>query len=268
MKIFSTWSDELGAFQRFFEGHEVERLPKDFKGLEMDLLIFPGGHDVHPARYGSTIPENSQYAGWIDEKRDSYESSVFDAVMVEKLKTKKVLAVCRGMQFVNVCLGGSLYYDIQSRFGRSHPITHAINWHLPTVFSSIKTVNSIHHQALRNTGDNMRYRLLAVEPTTSITEAILWGDRILGMQFHPELWRDKIEMQVFSKGIIDWIEGKTSLVVGEKVEETPRKRLSGFEYGSSHQINSDWFIEPSSDEDEMPEEDDEMLDDEQDEEEE
>jgi putative glutamine amidotransferase len=270
MKIYSTWSDDFDAFEHFFEGHDVQPLPEDFKGLEMDLLIFPGGHDVHPERYGGEIPNNSPYAGWIDEVRDAYESRVFQYMMTGMLKTKKTLAVCRGMQAVNVFLGGALYYDIGTRFGRTHPYTHKVVWQVPTIFSNILTVNSTHHQGLRRMGDNIRPRILAIEPGTSIPEAVLWGDSILGMQFHPELWGDETEMKVFSKGIIDWVEGKSSITTGEEVSEPRLKTKARYSWDTPPEPASfkipEW-MEQNEEEEEIPD-DDQYSDDEEPEEEE
>lgn len=223
MKIYTTAVDEFSKFARFFEGHEFAMLPEEYEGIDIDLLLFPGGSDIHPKRYGSKLPENSQYKDWIDIDRDTWEFNVIQRVMVGKLAPKKVLGVCRGAQFLNVCMGGRLTYDIFTRYGRHHPAVHRVDWQVKTVFSEITTVNSSHHQAIYNLGDNYRPRILAIEPNTSIIEAVLWGDKYLGMQFHPELWGDLDEMRILSKGILDWVKGKSILVGNSDESESPRR---------------------------------------------
>lgn len=237
MKIYSTWKDEFSAFQWFFKGHEVLRLPKDYEGLEMDLLLFPGGEDVSPKRYGGKVPNDSSYGGWVDEARDEWEMKVFNDWCRGKIVCKKTLGICRGMQFLNVALGGSLVYDIYSRFGRSHPNIHDIVWQMPTIFSKATKVNSIHHQAVYGVGDNRRYRILAVEPNTSLPEAILWGDSILGMQFHPELMGDAELVSIFAEGIQAWVDGKAPVIDGMPIDTSkPRRYTATFSFAKAEEM--------------------------------
>src|SRR5690349_13264398 len=169
MHIYTTTMDEFRAFERFFAGHTFKLLPKDYsKSLDIDLLLFPGGSDIHPNRYGANIPANSGFGEWLDTERDEWEFSVIRDVSLNKLQPTKVLGVCRGMQFLNVAMGGRLTYDIFSRYGRNHPAVHEIRWQMPTVFSSLTHVNSSHHQCIYTIGDNQRPRILGSEPTLSI----------------------------------------------------------------------------------------------------
>lgn len=228
MKIYTTALDELSAFRRFFEGHTVELLPKDYSFLPIDLLLFPGGSDVHPKNYGGKIPAKSQYAGWIDEPRDEWELGVFKNFLRGRTKVRKVLGVCRGMQLLNVGLGGTLVYDIASRYGKPHPNVHSITWNMENSFSPIQEVNSIHHQGIYTYGDMLNPRILGNEPNTGVIEAILWGDTILGTQFHPELWGNRDEMRVFSQGILDWVEGKSLVATSNASRErASRERVYG-----------------------------------------
>jgi putative glutamine amidotransferase len=223
VKIFTTWTDELRAFRHFFEGHEVNLLPKQYKGLKMDLLIFPGGDDVQPERYGYKMPENSNYAHWVNPERDAWEFQVHEDVIKGKLLTSKVLGICRGMQLLNVAFSGKLIYDIAGRTGNGHPSYHPIKWKVDNIFSSIKMVNSLHHQAIGIHGHDMRYILLGVEPNSGIAEAAMWGDKFLGMQFHPELGGNDEDMRLISKGILDWVEGKNNIITGV---ELPKSRYT------------------------------------------
>jgi len=225
LNIYVTAGDQFSCFGNFFAGHNFQYLPENYDAkLDVDLLLFPGGADVHPKRYGSRIPDESVYDKWIDENRDEWEFKVMQDISRGSLKPRKVLGVCRGMQFLNVALGGSLTYDIARRYGKPHPNVHAVDWIVPNVFSSVSYVNSLHHQSIYSKGNNLNPIMLGIEPNSEIVEAILWGDRYLGMQFHPELWKNETEMRVFSDGILDWIRGKNRILTGERPVETPKRR--------------------------------------------
>ncbi len=72
----------------------------------LDGILFTGGGDVHPRRYASQMhPLVSE----VDEDRDRIELQLVQAV---KAAGKPFLGICRGIQVINVALGGSLYEDI------------------------------------------------------------------------------------------------------------------------------------------------------------
>ena len=74
-----------------------------------DGLLLPGGEDVDPARYGETVHER---CGTITSNRDEVELTLARWAVDEG---KPFLAICRGIQVLNVALGGSLYQDIQAQ---------------------------------------------------------------------------------------------------------------------------------------------------------
>ena len=75
---------------------------------EIDGLVMQGGADVSPISYGET-PLRPEWSG--DRVRDLYEMELFWECVVQ---AKPVLGICRGLQLINVALGGTLYQDIVS----------------------------------------------------------------------------------------------------------------------------------------------------------
>src|SRR3954449_11483128 len=74
----------------------------------LDGLVLQGGSDVSPISYGET-PLRPEWSG--DRVRDLYEMELFWECVVQ---AKPVLGICRGLQLINVALGGTLYQDIVS----------------------------------------------------------------------------------------------------------------------------------------------------------
>ena len=88
---------------------EIQSLEKAVAAC--DGFLFTGGADIAPSRYGEAAKE---YCGEIRHWRDELEFRVFELAF----KTNKpILAICRGLQLINVALGGTLYQDIPSEIG-------------------------------------------------------------------------------------------------------------------------------------------------------
>lgn len=163
-----------------------------------DGFVFTGGQDVAPALYGEAKLPQCNYQAPLRDNQEIY--------MLKKLRDmeKPVLGICRGMQIMNVALGGSLYQDIPTQ--APSPVEHRqeMPYDLPhhqvsiqpdTLLSSILdtdtlSVNSMHHQAVKTTGDRLIASAIAPD---GIIEAIeLPGHPFfLGVQWHPEhMWQD------------------------------------------------------------------------------
>ena len=166
-------------------------------------LLLPGGLDIDPARYGEARHPSVQE---VNASRDSYEA----ALLWQALEADKpVLAICRGHQLLNVCLGGSLLQDIEggehvayqeegypSRF---HEVAIEPDTRLRALLGTDRTiVNSRHHQAVtpERLASGLRVSALTgdglVEGVES--ERHTW---VLGVQWHPE--REE-EDDVFNAG--------------------------------------------------------------------
>ena len=158
-----------------------------------DGILFSGGKDISPERYGEKISEN---CGELALMRDDLEFRLLDEV----LKTDKpILAICRGMQFINVAFGGTLYQDIPSeipsdvahrqtepKFSHSHSVNVVEGTPLQSLVGSARIpANSFHHQAVKRIADGFKIMATADD---GIYEAMYYtGNRyIRAYQWHPE----------------------------------------------------------------------------------
>lgn len=163
-----------------------------------DGFLFTGGQDVSPGIYGEeALPE----CGGCCEARDEMERALLSAVL--KLD-KPVLGICRGIQFINAALGGTLYQDLpvqhpsDTEHHQSPP--YDIPIHRVQVYKGSPLhrhlnieqlmVNSYHHQAIRTLSPELEAMAVSED---GLTEAICMpGQRFLwAVQWHPEFSFDK-----------------------------------------------------------------------------
>ena len=158
-----------------------------------DGFVFTGGVDISPERYGES---KSELCGKPQLYRDELEFSFFAKV----IKTEKpILGICRGMQFINVALGGTLYQDIPTEYKTDikhrrnegeEDITHQINVYPDSPLGALTKenrmiANSFHHQAIKKPGKGLEIMAMADD---GIVEAVyINGSRYLrAYQWHPE----------------------------------------------------------------------------------
>jgi putative glutamine amidotransferase len=157
-------------------------------------LVLTGGEDVAPWRYGES-PHDA--LGTVNESRDAWELALTAAARGRGLPT---LAICRGIQVLNVALGGTLVQDIATqcpsalphapkgaRSTRVHEVQIASGSRLAEVLAAERlTVNSAHHQSIARVADGLR--VVARAPDGIIEGAEWTGDNwwALGVQWHPE----------------------------------------------------------------------------------
>lgn len=163
----------------------------------LDGLVLQGGADVAPQTYSQTATRPE----WIgDSARDMYELELLHEFVEAG---KPVLGICRGCQLINVAFGGTLYQDIVSDVPTAMPHVndlydshrHAIEFppgsSLASIFPSqtAPLVNSIHHQAVRDLGRDLRIE--AVSQGDQIVEAVRHTKSrfVMGLQWHPEFHR-------------------------------------------------------------------------------
>jgi putative glutamine amidotransferase len=165
---------------------------------ELDGFVFQGGSDLAPETYGEQPIIDGKWLG--DSHRDKYELAIMDYAIKSE---KPVLAICRGMQLMNVYFGGTLYQDISSQM--AHTLTHrdAVKYDsihhkihflgknvLSELYRDIKSpvVNSVHHQGVKELGNQLK--VLAVCKEDNIIEALEYSGassgKVLGVQWHPE----------------------------------------------------------------------------------
>lgn len=164
---------------------------------QLDAVIVSGGGDLEPARYEAAT---SIYTAGIDESRDAAELELIRWAVDEQ---KPLLCICRGIQAMNVALGGTLIQDIRDEVpgalrhehpgGRwfthfAHDITVASDSKLYTAMgleTDTVAVNSLHHQALGRVADGLIITACAPD---DIIEGVELPDHpfALGVQWHPE----------------------------------------------------------------------------------
>lgn len=156
-------------------------------------LVLTGGGDVSPALYGEVRHETVL---GVSEARDRME---FEAIRLADERELPVLAICRGMQVLNVQRGGSLIQDIPScipqavahsvqepRCGPAHEVRVEPGTRLAKIAGEVTfAVNSRHHQALAKPGAGLEVTARAEDGVIEGVEVP--GERfVVGVQWHPE----------------------------------------------------------------------------------
>jgi putative glutamine amidotransferase len=167
-------------------------------------LVLVGGTDVDPRRYNEIRIGETEAS---DVERDAVEFALLEQALERDLP---VLAICRGLQLVNVFHGGSLIQHLsstvkhrQTKGDRGLPV-HSVVIQPGTLLFGIAgettwQVNSRHHQAVRELGRGLR--VSAVDPEDGTVEAIErpYKRFVLGVQWHPEdqALRDSGQLNLF-----------------------------------------------------------------------
>ncbi len=160
----------------------------------LDGLVFTGGEDVDPAHYGATPHPR---LGDVDPVRDRFELGLYRASRIRGLP---VLAICRGIQLVNVALGGTLWQDLPSerpgalthlqptgRDQRTHPVEITAGSRLARALAASRLeVNSFHHQAIRTLGPGLVVTATAPDGEIEGVESQDPEPWLLAVQWHPE----------------------------------------------------------------------------------
>ena len=157
-------------------------------------LLLSGGEDVDPSRYGA-VPHPE--LGPINCARDDTEMALLSRARALGLPT---LAICRGIQVMNVALGGTLVQDLPSereglaahdvddeRDSRVHGVRIDPDSRLVSILGAQSLgVNSIHHQAVDRLGEAMRISARADDGTVEGVESDDPNWWMVGVQWHPE----------------------------------------------------------------------------------
>ena len=179
---------------------DAERIVESFDGF-----LFTGGQDVSPSLYGT---EDATGTIVSSPERDKEETMLLQKALEAD---KPVLGICRGLQFINVFLGGTLWQDIPSqhpsaivhRQGKPYGVpTHqvSISGELRSLLGKdLLDVNTLHHQAVKDLGNGLTP--MAVAPD-GLIEAVRLQDKrfVWAVQWHPEyLFKtDKDSLAIFS----------------------------------------------------------------------
>ena len=173
-----------------WEKGELEQINSMCRGY-----LFTGGHDVAPKLYGET---ESSLCGPANRQRDQLETYIFHLAWNDD---KAVLGICRGLQLINVLMGGTLYQDLPSQFQGSKEIEHHMCPPYDRPCHQVKLteegplfrllekrelgVNSYHHQGIKKLAPGLGISAVAED---GLVEGIYARDKryIQAIQWHPE----------------------------------------------------------------------------------
>ncbi len=197
----------LGPGEKVPDGLEVQTeievddavLPDDATGL-----LLTGGGDINPARYGEE-PHPRTYN--VNDRRDDFELKLLRGALDRDMP---VLCICRGMQLLNVMLGGTLEQNLADKPGRlnhdrdrpraepAHHLEVLEGTILAEVMAPNFDVNSHHHQGLGRIAEPLQEIGWAED---GVLEAVVSRDNswVVGVQWHPEVMAavDRVELSLF-----------------------------------------------------------------------
>ena len=177
-------------------------------------LMLLGGHDVDPALYGEDRHPTTE---GVSTARDEYEIALVKAAIACDLP---IFAICRGIQLLNVALGGSLVQDIPTQVlqrldhnpgGAPAMIGHYIEVTRGTQLAGLVeaelerdgfcAVNSRHHQALKKVGDSLRVTASSVDGVIEAVERPA-SRFCVAVQWHPESFWPSGRFQGLFRGFL------------------------------------------------------------------
>lgn len=177
----------------------------------LDGLLFSGGGDLHPERYGAAWHEK---LGGVDAERDRTELALASWVADDD---KPFFGICRGSQALNVALGGTLYRDIgeyakanRHTFFPGFPndyLAHEIKVEEDSVLSRVVgqpviAVNSLHHQAVKEVAPGL---VVSARASDGLVEALEIPHHpfALAVQWHPECLPDIPEQRALFEAFVE-----------------------------------------------------------------
>jgi putative glutamine amidotransferase len=169
-------------------------------------LVLTGGEDVAPDRYGATPHPR---LGEVDPVRDAAELALITAARARRLP---ILAICRGIQILNVALGGTLYQDLASERPSAVPHSgdttrHAVRVEAGSLLERTlgirsATVNSRHHQAIRDLAPGLKAVAWAEDGVIEAAEpADANAAWIVAVQWHPEDLTERALFDGFAQAV-------------------------------------------------------------------
>ena len=214
-RIGITDCEEYPWYERWIQdepGVEIVRLGYSFDNLNKiescDAIIMTGGGDIHPRFYSKK--EYLELCEDIDERRDDFELKVLKYYEQHQMP---LLGICRGLQLVNIFLGGTLIPDIPGAFekinhsklsdkDRYHNVELDVTRGLKSIVGTLDgEINSAHHQCVDRLGNGL---IVNATSTDGIIEGLEYEKRdgkafFLLVQWHPERMNNK--ESVFVKNV-------------------------------------------------------------------
>ncbi|MCB2224851.1 MAG: gamma-glutamyl-gamma-aminobutyrate hydrolase family protein [Actinobacteria bacterium] len=161
----------------------------------LDGVVMTGGGDLDPAHYGGS-PHEKLYG--VDPDRDEFELALASVIAERRMP---LLAICRGMQVLNVAFGGTLYEDIADQ--RPDAIPHRVeggdayrgiqevtvvdgSTTAQALGTNVLKVNSVHHQGIRDLAPAFRATATTSDGIVEAYEPLDGAWPLLAVQWHPE----------------------------------------------------------------------------------
>jgi putative glutamine amidotransferase len=155
----------------------------------LDGVVIAGGPDVEPARYGA---ERDARTGPPAVERDAWELALIEAALAAGVP---LLGICRGMQLLNVALGGTLvqhlagHAEVLGVFG-GHPVRPVPGTRYASLVPEETVVPTYHHQSVDRLGEGLMVSARAEDGTVEAVELPSAAGWTLGVQWHPEMGND------------------------------------------------------------------------------
>jgi len=198
--------EEAGAVPVILPLTSTEAVLKQAASV-FDGFLFTGGPDMHPKFYGQEVAE---HCGEICDKRDQMEACIFREAVIN-LK-KPALGICRGIQVINIMLGGTLYQDVPTELPSKISHRQGPPYDVPAhnvrlipdsplyklAGKECLEVNSSHHQGINKVAKGLEVMALSDE---GLVEAVYMPDHpfLWGVQWHPECsLKYEISRKIFS----------------------------------------------------------------------
>lgn len=182
--------------------YDIDSVEAYLDGL--DGLILSGGQDISPLRYDQ---DPHPKCGVFSDRRDEFEIALYLAARERDIP---MLAICRGMQLINIVHGGSLVQDIIAQRPESlehvkpdispstHFITTAENSIMRDILGEKAIINSLHHQAIAEIGTGLVPTAWAADGMIEALEL----DSLLALQFHPERLHQQSQFLAFFEDLV------------------------------------------------------------------
>ncbi len=189
-------------------GAEPVLLDAALRGLEgCDGFVLPGGGDVSPARYGGPADDPTLWG--VSDAQDALDAAVLQYALDHG---NPVLAICRGMQLLNVVLGGSLQVDVaessvlhrlpaSDEFAfAAHDVRLEPGSRCAVAYGVAPTlaVQSGHHQAVAHLGSGLHPTAFASDGLVEGVETDAADRWVVGVQWHPEAASDDQQLPLFA----------------------------------------------------------------------
>ncbi len=200
--------ENIELVELHWEKHDLEEVWDLVE--DCDGIVLTGGVDMHPRFYENERLEFPNGDGKFNEERDEFEMHVFETALNFHLP---VLAICRGLQLVNVSLGGDLTQDLEESGKKNHrrmndvDDEHSISISENSLLKEVVGnnsgyINGAHHQAIGKLSDEL---IATATSPDGVIEAVEWTDKtdepwLLCVQWHPERMKDR-ETNPTSKNI-------------------------------------------------------------------